>query len=137
MVHSECYDEPIINEAKNMITIIPESHLITATAFGEFTLADFQEFEEAALKALAEHQKPNLLFDLREIIGYTIDVAWEEIRFSRKHSADFPKVAVVTKDQWMIWSAWISQLFVESDIEVFENIEHAQAWVNGELIDGI
>ena len=113
-----------------MITIIPEANLITATTFGEFTIADFQEFEAAALKALDEHSKPNLLFDLREMIGYTIDVAWEELRFSRKHTNDFPKVAIVTKDQWIIWSAWISQLFVESDIEVFEEIEHAKAWVS-------
>src|SRR5580765_331559 len=104
-----------------MITVNPEPHLITVTTFGEFTLADYQEFEGAAIPALEAHRKPNLLFDLREMTGYTLDVVWEEIRFSRKHAQDFPKVAVVTTDQWMIWSAWLSQLFVESDIQVFED----------------
>ena len=116
-----------------MITVNPESHLITVTAFGEFTLADYQEFEGVAISALETHRKPSLLFDLREITGYTLDVAWEEIRFSRKHAQDFPKIAVITTDQWMIWSAWLSQLFVESDIQVFEDTSGALAWLNEEL----
>ncbi|HVK55976.1 MAG TPA: STAS/SEC14 domain-containing protein [Burkholderiales bacterium] len=117
-----------------MITIVPEPQLITVTAFAEFTLADYKEFEAAALAALAAHQKPNLLFDLSEMVGYTVDVAWEEIQFSRQHAQDFLKVAVVTTDQWMIWSAWLSQLFVESDIEVFEDVDSALAWLNEELV---
>jgi hypothetical protein len=116
-----------------MITVNPEAGLITVTAFAEFTLADYQEFEAAAMSALDAHQKPNLLFDLREMAGYTLDVAWEEIRFSRKHARDFPKVAVVTTDQWIIWSAWLSQLFVESDVQVFEDIGSALAWLSEEL----
>lgn len=117
-----------------MITLIPEPHLITATVFGEFALADYQEFEGVAQSALAAHGKPTLLFDLREMTGYTLDVAWEEIRFSRQHAADFPKVAVVTTDQWVIWSAWLSQLFVASDIQVFEDADSAHAWLNGEFV---
>lgn len=116
-----------------MITVNPELQLITVTAFGDFTLADYQEFEAAARTALEAHHKPNLLFDLREMTGYTLDVAWEEIRFSRQHAEDFTKVAVVTTDQWMIWSAWLSQLFVASDIQVFEDTGTALAWLNGEL----
>jgi hypothetical protein len=117
-----------------MITVNPEPRLITVTTFAEFTLADYQEFEAAALSALEAHRKPNLLFDLREMTGYTLDVAWEEIRFSRKHAQDFSKVAVVTTDQWMIWSAWLSQLFVQSDIQVFEDIASALTWLNEESV---
>ena len=127
------YDEPTIQLADQMITVIPETDVISVTAFGDFTLADYREFEAAARAALEAHRKPNLLFDLREMTGYTLDVAWEEIRFSRQHAEDFPKMAVVTTDQWVIWSAWLSQLFVKSDIQVFEDVETARAWLTGEL----
>jgi len=121
--------------AIDMITVNPEPHLITVTAFAEFTLGDFQEFETTAVSALEAHRTPNLLFDLRELSGYTVDVAWEEVRFSRKHAQDFPKIAVVTTDQWMIWSAWLSQLFVESNTEIFEDIDTALAWLNNEEVE--
>ena len=62
-----------------------------------------------------------------------LPISWEEIRFSRQHAEDFTKVAVITTDQWMIWSAWLSQLFVASDIQVFEDTGTALAWLNGEL----
>jgi hypothetical protein len=52
----------------------------------------------------------NLLFDLRAMIDYTLDVAWEEIKFfSREHNHDFTKIAVVTDDQWITWQAWLSR----------------------------
>ncbi|MES2353522.1 MAG: STAS/SEC14 domain-containing protein [Pseudomonadota bacterium] len=117
-----------------MITVNPEYHLITATALGEFTLADYQEFEAAALSALKAGRKPNVLFDLSEMSGYTVDVAWEEIRFTREHVQDFPKIAIVTTDQWVIWSAWLSQLFVESDLQIFEDIPSALMWLNEEHV---
>ena len=117
-----------------MITVIPESDLITATAFGEFTLADYQEFEAAALSALNAGRKPKVLFDLNEMTGYTVDVAWEEIRFTREHVQDFPKIAIVTTDQWTIWSAWFSQLFVESDLQIFDDVPSALVWLNEEQV---
>lgn len=120
-----------------MITINPEPRLITVTVFAEFTLADYREFETAALSALQAKRRPNLLFDLSEMTGYTLDLAWEEVRFTRLHVHDFPKIAVVTTDQWLIWSAWLSQLFVEADLEVFEDTAGALAWLSGPAIDTV
>jgi hypothetical protein len=114
-----------------MITVNSEPHLVTVTAFADFTLADYQEFEAAALKALDADadRRINLFFDLRDMTGYTLDLAWEEVRFTRQHARDFDKIAVVTTDQWTIWSVWLSQLFVEADIQVFEDPQGAQAWL--------
>ncbi|MGH3848477.1 MAG: STAS/SEC14 domain-containing protein [Pseudonocardiaceae bacterium] len=120
--------EPLIPRSP-MITINPEAQRITVTVFAEFTLADYREFEAAALSALQTQRKPNLLFDLSEMTGYTLDLAWEEVRFTRRHVHDFPKIAVVTTDQWLIWSAWLSQLFVEADLQVFDDADAALAWL--------
>lgn len=131
-VRFSAYHEFTAFNGEPMITVNPEPHLVTVTAFGDFTLADYQEFEAAALKALEAEHTLNLLFDLRDMTGYTLDLAWEEVRFTRQHVRDFAKIAVVTTDQWTIWSVWLSQLFVEADIEVFEDPEGALAWLNEE-----
>ena len=112
-----------------MITIQQTDKLVNAAVLGEFTLADFKQFEEQALFALKSPGPVNLLFDLRDMIGYTVDVAWEEIKFfSREHPHDFSKIAVVTSDQWRTWQAWLSRVFVDADIQVFTDYEEARAW---------
>ena len=112
-----------------MITIQNRGNLVNVAVLGEFTLSDYKEFEEAVLYSLRFQGKVNLLLDFRDMTGYTVDVVWEEIRFSRAHTRDFEKVAVVTSDQWMIWSAWLSRLFVDADIQIFEDYAAALVWV--------
>jgi len=114
-----------------MITIQQTANLVNIAVLGEFTLADFKQFEEQALYKLETPGELNLLFDLRDMIGYTLDVAWEEIKFFRReHNHDFSKIAVVTSNQWQTWQAWLSRLFVDADIRAFENYEEALAWAS-------
>ena len=113
-----------------MITIEQTDKLVNAAVLGEFTLADFKTFEEQSLYKLKTPGTINLLFDLRAMIDYTVDVAWEEIKFFRReHNHDFSKIAVVTSDQWLTWTAWLSRIFVDADIRVFTEYEEAKAWV--------
>ena len=114
-----------------MITIQQNDNLVNVAVLGEFTLADFKQFEEQALHKLQSAGEINLLFDLRDMIGYTLDVAWEEIKFFRReHNHDFTKIAVVTDNQWQTWQAWLSRLFVDADIRVFADYEPALAWAS-------
>ncbi|MBI5918403.1 MAG: STAS/SEC14 domain-containing protein [Nitrosomonadales bacterium] len=116
-----------------MITIQQSATLVNVAVLGEFTLADFKHFEEQALYKLKSPGELNLLFDLRDMVSYTVDVAWEEIKFfSREHPHDFSKVAVVTNDQWQTWAAWLSRLFVDADICVFADYAEAADWINAE-----
>lgn len=115
-----------------MITIEQTDNLVNAAVIGEFTLADFKTFEEQSLYKLKSPGELNLLFDLRGMVDYTVDVAWEEIKFfSREHNHDFSRIAVVTSDQWLTWQAWVSRLFVDADIRAFADYDEAQAWVKG------
>jgi len=112
-----------------MITIEQTDNLVNVAVLGEFTLADFKTFEEQSLYQLKSPGAVNLLFDLRTMIDYSLDVAWEELKFfSREHHHDFSKIAVVTDDQWLTWQAWISRLFVDADIRVFTDYDEAKAW---------
>ena len=113
-----------------MITIEQTSTLLNVAVMGEFTLADFQQFEQHALQKLKSPTPVNLLFDLRAMINYSVDVAWEEIVFfGREHPHDFAKIAVVTNDQWITWQAWLSRLFVDADIRAFADYKEAKFWM--------
>ena len=113
-----------------MITIEQNPTLLNIAIMGEFTLSDFKQFEEQALYQLQPPGTVNLLFDLRDMVSYTVDVAWAEIKFfSREHQHDFGKIAVVTDDQWLTWQTWLSRLFVDADIRVFTDYDQAIAWV--------
>jgi hypothetical protein len=113
-----------------MITIKHEpNNLIIAMALGEFTLADFRELEKAVDYALQFEGAPNLLIDLTDMVDFTVDVAWEEIRFARQHARDFGKIALVSPDQWVQWSAWLPRLFTDAEMQVFEDYVGALAWV--------
>ena len=114
-----------------MITIEQKGNVLNAAVLGEFNVADFKQFEENAMYKLKTPGPVNLIFDLRAMISYTLDVAWEEIKFfNREHQHDFSKIAVVTNDQWITWQAWISRIFVDADIRVFSDYQEAKTWVN-------
>lgn len=112
-----------------MITISIEDGLVNAAVMGEFTLADYREFEENLLYRIRFEGRANVLLDLRDMLGFSVDVAWEEIKFSRAHSREFGRIAVVTDDQRIIWSAWLSRFFVDAEIRVFDEIDPAREWL--------
>jgi hypothetical protein len=114
-----------------MITLKNEpQNVVIAAVLGEFNLADFKEFEEHAQYVLKFKGKAKLLLDLRDMLGFTLDVAWQEIRFTRQHPTDFDKIAVVTDDQWLTWSAWLSRIFTEANVQVFDDYDAALAWIS-------
>lgn len=121
-----------------MITIQHSPNLIDIAVLGEFTLADFKQIEDHALSQISASKltaasSVSLLFDLRDMIDYTIDVAMEEMKFfGGAHPAQFKKIAVVTNDQWITWQAWLSRLFVHADIRPFKDYDEAKAWVLSE-----
>ncbi|MBS3917034.1 MAG: STAS/SEC14 domain-containing protein [Sulfuritalea sp.] len=103
--------------------------LVTVTVYGEFSLGDYKEFEELVNYKVKFEGPVNLLFDLRQMADFTLDMAWEEIRFSRAHSHDFGRIAVLTDSQWVTWSAWLSQIFVDADLQVFADEQEARNWL--------
>ena len=89
---------------------------------------------DRAAGAVAAHRRVGDLLelvDLRDMADFTLDVAWEEIRFTRQHARDFDRIALVAGSEWQEWSAWITRLFTEADMQVFEEYEPAVGWIQG------
>lgn len=114
-----------------MITLDHTPELVTLTVIGEFTLEDFTEFEQYLIAHDLFDGTHSLLFDLRGMLGFTVDLALEEIRFTRIHGGDFKRIAVITDSQWVAWSAWLEKAFVKAELRVFEDLEDARAWLAG------
>lgn len=112
-----------------MIAINVKDNVISMAVLGRFTLEDYQEFEEAVLYGLKFQGVVNLSIDLRDMLSFSLDVAWEEIKFSRAHANDFDRVAILTNNEWIAWSAWINRLFVNADIRLFDDLGEAGVWV--------
>jgi hypothetical protein len=115
-----------------MIAIDRNGTLVTVTVLGGFVLADYKEFEDLVRATLAPGGKVSLLFDLRQMADFTVDVAWEDIKYTRSHPNDFDKIAVVTHSEWVIWSAWLSQMFINADVQVFDDDVEARGWLEQE-----
>jgi len=114
-----------------MIVIEEENDLLKATVYAELTLADFREFETAVRHELKQAAKIKLLLDLTKMSGYTVDVAWEDIRFTRAHARDFRRIAVVTTSLWATWLGWLPAAFTDAEIKHFEDAAAANAWLQG------
>ena len=114
-----------------MISLDVKNNQVGVTVMGQFTLDDDKEFEEAVTYGVKFQGKVNLLFDLRDMLSFSVDVAWEELKFSREHKNDFGRIAILTGDQWVAWSMWINRMFMSADIRLFDDLDLAQAWVSG------
>lgn len=112
-----------------MISIKVNDNVISMSVLGQFTLEDYKEFEEAVLYGIKFQGVVNLLLDLRDMLSFSLDVAWEEIKFSRQHANDFDRVAILTSNEWIAWSTWVNRLFVNADIQLFDDLEEAETWV--------
>jgi hypothetical protein len=117
-----------------MISIAhPAPYVVSVAVFNEFTLQDFQQFESDVISTLQYHERVALLFDVRDMLSYTVDVAWEEIKFTRTHAHEFSRIALVTTDQWLTWAAWLERFWLNTEIRVFDAPEPALAWLSASL----
>ena len=112
-----------------MITIQHEGALITVGVFGEFAVNDYREFEKEVLATVRLSGKVDLLVDLRDMMRYTLDVAWEDIRFVRAHAHDFRRVAVIARDELTVWLGWLTRLISGADVRVFDDESQAREWL--------
>ena len=112
-----------------MIAINSSGKLISVSVLGEFTLADYKAFEQQVNHDIQFQGGVNLLLDFRDMVNYTLDVVWEEVKFSRQHRYDFRRIAVVTGDEWMVWIAWLNRLFVDAELRVFDEPGVALEWL--------
>ena len=115
-----------------MITIQHEGSLTVVGIFGTFEVVDFKRFETEIEQQLRTLGKIDLLVDLTEMMGYTLDAAIEDIRFSREHARDVGRIALLSEKELVVWTALLSRLFVTAEIRVFDDEAMAREWLSSE-----
>jgi hypothetical protein len=115
-----------------MISIQREDGVIVVGVFGKLALDDYRRFEREVLGDIEKGSQVYLLIDLRDMLGVTLDVVWEDIKFSRSHSRDVHRVAVLSDGQWPPISAWLEQIFLDAEVRVFDDEATARSWLAGE-----
>lgn len=115
-----------------MIVIEQETDLLKVHVYGEMTIEDFREFEARVMEELDTYDSVDLLFDLGNMTGFSVDVALEEVRFSKAHAQDYRRVAVVTDDQWLVWVTWLAGRFAHADVQQFPDLDTASNWLRGD-----
>ena len=113
-----------------MIVINENKDLLEMHVYGELTLADYRDFEAAVRRELHTAPKLKLLVDLVNMTGYTLDVVWEEIRFTRAHAHDFRRIAIVSESQWAPWLSWMNAAFSDAETRIFDNSGEALVWLH-------
>lgn len=112
-----------------MIAIEEDKDALKISIYAELTLADYRQLEQAVTHGLQTAPKVKMLIDVRGMTGFTLDVAWEEIKFSRAHAHDFRRIAIVTPAQWGDWLSWVSAAFTDAEVALFEDPAGAENWL--------
>lgn len=112
-----------------MIVVEEDKDLLKVSVYAELSIADFREFEVAVNNELRRAPKIKLLLNLENMSGYTVDVMWEDIKFTRTHAHDFKRIAVVTNSMWITWLGWLPTAFTDAEIRNFEDAAAANVWL--------
>lgn len=113
-----------------MIAIEEKADLLEVAVYGELSLGDYRRLEVAVSTEIKTGApKVKLLLDLTRMTGFTLDVAWEEVKFTRAHAHDFRRIAIITPDQWGPWISWVSAAFTDAEVMLFEDLETAEEWL--------
>lgn len=112
-----------------MISVQHEDGLTVLGIFGAFELADYKRLEQEVREQLARRGQLNVLLDLRDMLSVTVDVALEDLRFTREHAKDIGRIAILSERDSVAWTAFLSQWLVEARIRVFDDETTAREWL--------
>jgi hypothetical protein len=112
-----------------MITIQHEGRLTVIGVFGQLELADFRQIESEVGAQIQKTGGIDLLVDLRDMLGTTLGVALEDLKFSINHAHAVGKIALLSDSDAVAWTTLLSRLFVDAELAVFDSEDAAREWL--------
>jgi hypothetical protein len=116
----------------DMITVQHEGPLTIVGVFGTFEIEDFMRIESEIGQQLHSLGRIDLMMDLSGMMNTTLDVALEDIKFTREHARDVGRVAILSERDSVIWAALLSRLFVQAEVRVFDSEAGAREWLKND-----
>ncbi len=106
---------------------------MTFAAVGKLTHEDYEVITPVIDSALEGVKDPKIkaLVDIRELEGWEARAAWDDFKLGLKHGREFETVAVVGSQRWLDAAAKVGSWFMSGEIQSFDNVDDALAWLNG------
>ncbi|MFA9560020.1 STAS/SEC14 domain-containing protein [Evansella sp. AB-rgal1] len=112
-----------------MITVKPIDleAIMEVVVNGKITKEDMEEFEQLFKEKKEKYGKVDLLMEVHEIQGYSMQAVMEDLQFSAKHWRDFNKIAILTDKKWIQIASNISNVLPGVEVKHFDLVERDKA----------
>ena len=92
---------------------------------------DRDDYEQVIpqLEEAAEDGALRVILRLEEFQGWTPGALLEDLRFDIRHRNDFEKIAVVGEKKLEEWGTKVTKPFFSGEVEFFESLGAARAWM--------
>ncbi|MBB5211237.1 STAS/SEC14 domain-containing protein [Microbulbifer hydrolyticus] len=108
-----------------------ERVLLSLYARGKLEHEDYETLVPMLESAIAgmDHPKVDVLFDMRDLTGWEIRAAWDDLKLGLKHGRQFNRVAMVGDKQWQEVAAKVGSWFIGGEAKIFDDRAQAVAWL--------
>ena len=110
---------------------IGNDFFLSLKAVGKLTHADYEIINPMIDSALVGIKSPRIkvLVDGSELEGWELRAAWDDFKLGLKHGGEFDKIAIFGNKKWLEYSAKIGSWFISGDVQYFEDLNEALAWI--------
>ena len=111
-----------------------ERVLLTMHVRGKLEHQDYATLVPMLESAIAgmEHPKIDVLMDMRQLEGWEMRAAWDDLKLGVKHGRQFNKIAMVGSEKWQEVAAKMGSWFIGGEARLFQEKDAAWAWLQGE-----
>lgn len=98
---------------------------------GKLTKEAYELFVPEVDRAIEQHGKLRILFEMHDFHGWTAGALWEDLKFDFHHWKDIDRLAIVGESKWQEGMAAFCKPFTSAKVKYFDhdNLEDAQAWL--------
>lgn len=104
---------------------------LSLKAVGKLTHADYEIITpliESALETIKD-PKVDVLIDARELEGWDLRAAWDDLKLGLKYNNEFNKIAIYSNSNWQEMAAKVGSWFISGEIKHFDNGDDATKWL--------
>ena len=115
-----------------MHEILPETEgaFVAVRVTDRIDAEDFKAIASTLERAIGEHGKARLFWEMRDFHGWTASGLWADTKFDLRHANGFSRISMVGEANWHEWMTKLMKPFTSAELKYFE-IQHrdsGMAW---------
>jgi len=100
------------------------------TVSGDVTKQDYAVLTPAVEAAVAEYGSVRLLLDMTDFHWEKVSAWGDDVNFGKQLHNNVTRMALVGNKNWERHLAKLAQPFYAQEVQFFENLDDAWAWIN-------